>query len=42
MHLLILRHGEAKSSDGNDDDFVRSLTAAGTTDAYVWLSGLGI
>jgi phosphohistidine phosphatase len=51
MYLLILRggdfgdYGEAKSSDGNDDDFVRHLTAAGTTDVMrvaEWLKDLGV
>jgi phosphohistidine phosphatase len=44
MDLFILRHGEAKSSDGNDD-FVRPLTAAGTTDVMrvaEWLKELGV
>jgi phosphohistidine phosphatase len=44
MHLFILRHGEAKSSDGNDD-FVRPLTVAGTTDVTLvakWLKGIGV
>jgi phosphohistidine phosphatase len=44
MHLFILRHGEAKSSDAKDD-FVRPLTVAGTTDVALvseWLKRIGV